>query len=340
MDDLPATWTALCVLAFGLGMKHGFDADHLATIDGITRYNARANPAPRARRRQPLLAGPRRGRAAGRAGRRHARRRAGGRRNGWRVTGVGVSIVFLFGLAFVNVRAVLTAAPDAVVAPAGLKGRLLGRFVTVRRAWAVAAVGALFALSFDTVSQAALFALAAGRFGGVLHALFVAGLFVLGMLVVDGINGVWISRLIRRADRTAVVASRVMACAVAAISFAVGVFAVAKLALPRGRGVGGRPRADVRRRRRHGDAARVRRRHARRAAARGRPPGGRAGFGLARGDGAPAARAAAAARRGAGYFRNSGETIRGRNRMRSGHMMESASTPSIGMSMIITSLIT
>ena len=28
--------------------------------------------------------------------------------------------------------------------------------------------------------------------------------FVLGMLVADGINGAWVSRLIRRADRTAV----------------------------------------------------------------------------------------------------------------------------------------
>jgi high-affinity nickel-transport protein len=94
------------------------------------------------------------------------------------------------------------------------------------------AIGALFALSFDTISQAALFALAATRFGGVADALLVAGLFVLGMLVVDGINGVWISRLIRRADRTAVVASRVMACTVAAVSLAVGGFAVAKLLLP------------------------------------------------------------------------------------------------------------
>jgi len=232
MDDLPATWTALCVLAFGLGMKHGFDADHLATIDGITRHNARANPG------LARVAGSLFSLGHGAVVLLVALA-AGTLASGWRtpewlaITGVGVSVVFLFGLAFVNVRAVLTAAPNAVVAPAGLKGRLLGRFVTVRRAWAVASVGALFALSFDTVSQAALFALAAGRFGGVLHALFVAGLFVLGMLVVDGINGVWISRLIRRADRTAVVASRVMACAVAAVSFAVGVLAVARLALPR-----------------------------------------------------------------------------------------------------------
>lgn len=212
MDTLPATWTALCVLAFVLGMKHGFDADHLATIDGLTRCNARSNP--------------RLARVAGTLS-------AGWKTPGWlEVTGATVSVLFLFGLAFVNVHAVLTTAPDAVVAPSGLKARLLGRVLTVRRPWAVAAVGMLFALSFDTVSQAALFALAAGRFGGVGEALLIAGLFVLGMLVVDGINGAWISSLIRRADRTAVIASRVMALAVAAISVAVGLFTVAKLLLP------------------------------------------------------------------------------------------------------------
>jgi high-affinity nickel-transport protein len=41
MHDLPTEWTALCALVFLLGLKHGFDADHLATIDGLTRFNAR-----------------------------------------------------------------------------------------------------------------------------------------------------------------------------------------------------------------------------------------------------------------------------------------------------------
>ncbi len=129
-------------------------------------------------------------------------------------------------------RAVLVADPRSVVAPAGLRARLLGRFLNIRRAWAVTAVGMLFALSFDTVSQAALFALAAGRFGGLSHALFVAALFVLGMLTVDGANGLWINRLIRQADRTAVIASRVMALTVAGISLAVGVLTVAKIIVP------------------------------------------------------------------------------------------------------------
>lgn len=231
MDQLPATWLALCALAFVLGIRHGFDADHLATIDGLTRYNARVNP------RLSRMAG-----ALFSLG--HGvivilvALVAGSLSTGWQtptwleVTGASVSVVFLFGLAFLNVRAVLTTAPHAVVAPAGFRARLLGRFLNIRRAWAVAAVGMLFALSFDTVSQAALFALAAGRFGGLSHALFVAALFVLGMLTVDGANGLWISRLIRQADRTAAIASRVMALTVAGISLAVGAFTVAKILVP------------------------------------------------------------------------------------------------------------
>jgi high-affinity nickel-transport protein len=93
-------------------------------------------------------------------------------------------------------------------------------------------VGALFALSFDTVSQAALFALTATQFGGVWHALFLGLLFVLGMLVTDGINGLWISRLIARADQLACIASRVMGLAVSTVSLLVAALGAAKLASP------------------------------------------------------------------------------------------------------------
>jgi nickel/cobalt transporter (NiCoT) family protein len=231
MAPLPATWTALCILAAVLGMKHGFDADHLATIDGLTRYNARTNP------RLARLAGCLFSLGHGAVVLLVALV-AGSLSSAWHTpawlefTGIGVSIAFLFGLAFLNVRAVLITSPDAVVAPAGVKALLLGRFLNIRRAWAIAAVGALFALSFDTVSLVALFALAAGRFGGVIQALVVAAVFVVGMLVVDGVNGVWISRLIRRADRTAVVASRVMALTIAGLSLAVGLFTIVKVFVP------------------------------------------------------------------------------------------------------------
>jgi high-affinity nickel-transport protein len=231
VDQLYGTWAALCTLAFILGVRHGFDADHLATIDGLTRYSARANP--RLSRSAGALFSLGHGVVVVLVALVAGSLASGWRTPGWlEITGAAVSVVFLFGLAFLNVRAVLVADPQAVVATAGLRARLLGRFLNIRRAWAVAAVGMLFALSFDTVSQAALFALAAGRFGGLSHALFVAALFVLGMLAVDGANGLWINRLIRQADRTAVIASRVMALTVAGISLSVGIFTVMKILVP------------------------------------------------------------------------------------------------------------
>ena len=43
-EQLRATWTALRLLAFVLGARHGFDADHFVTIDWLTRCNSRSNP--------------------------------------------------------------------------------------------------------------------------------------------------------------------------------------------------------------------------------------------------------------------------------------------------------
>ncbi|HZQ62504.1 MAG TPA: nickel transporter [Casimicrobiaceae bacterium] len=231
MDHLPASWTALCLLAFILGTRHGLDADHLATIDGLTRYNARSNP--RLARRAGALFSLGHGSVVLLVALLAATVYRGWRTPDWlETTGAAVSVAFLFGLAAINVRAVLLTPHGHLVAPLGLKGRLLSRFVTVQRAWAVSAVGVLFALSFDTISQAAVFALAAARFGGVASALMIAALFVVGMLAVDGLNGMWISRLIGRADRTAAIASRVMALTVAGISFAVGLLTLSKIVAP------------------------------------------------------------------------------------------------------------
>jgi high-affinity nickel-transport protein len=232
MDPIPATSGGVLALAFLLGLKHGFDADHLATIDGLTRLNTRAG---RAFARYcgalfslghgaiviaiAVLVGSFVGRWEAPA---------------WLATsGIVISIGFLVALGVLNLRAVLRAAPDTIVAPVGLKGRLLGPLARAQNPFVVAMVGALFALSFDTVSQAAFFAIAGEQFGGVGFAATLGALFMLGMLVTDGANGLWISRLIVRADEFARVASRVMSLAVAGVSFLVAGFTVARLLLPR-----------------------------------------------------------------------------------------------------------
>lgn len=231
MDALPEDIVALNMLVFALGMKHGFYADHLATIDGLTRFNAAAKP--RLARWSGVLFSIGHGAVVIAIAllvttlARHWQTPA------WLGTfGAWLSIAFLLALGGVNIHAVLRSEPGAVVRPAGLMGRLLGRFARAASPGSIALVGALFALSFDTVSQAALFALTAMRFGGWPQALLLGLLFLAGMLVTDGINGFWIARLIRRADEFAARASRVMSLAVGGTSLAVGAFGIAKLSLP------------------------------------------------------------------------------------------------------------
>jgi high-affinity nickel-transport protein len=231
MQSLPSDWTNLAGVVLLLGLKHGFDADHLATIDGLTRCNARAG---RAFARYcgalfslghglvvlaiALAVG-----AASRSWQTPA----------WlEISGAWISIGFLTLLGVLNLHAVLVTDPRQVVAPVGLKGRLLGRLVAVEHPVLVLLVGALFALSFDTISQSALFALAATRFGGAEHVLTLGALFTAGMLATDALNGLWIARLIAKADALARIASRVMSLAVAAVSLLIATLTAVRYLSP------------------------------------------------------------------------------------------------------------
>ena len=224
-------WTSLLILTFVLGMKHGFDADHLATIDGLTRYNARRRPGLARYCGTLFSLGHGAVVLAIALG-------VSGLASQWEVPewfgilGSLISIAFLVALGSLNLAAVLRAGPDEVVQPVGLKGRLLGNLRHASHPALIALVGALFALSFDTLSQAAFFALTATQFGGWQHALVLALLFTFGMLLTDGINGLWIARLIARADQVALVASRVMGLVVSGVSLLVAAFGVAKLLSP------------------------------------------------------------------------------------------------------------
>jgi high-affinity nickel-transport protein len=228
---MPSDWLSLLILTLVLGMKHGFDADHLATIDGLTRRNARLRPRL-ARRCGTLFS---LGHGAVVVGIALGASVLAGH---WDVPtwfstlGALISIAFLLALGGLNLAAVFRAGPGEVVQPVGLKGRWLGSLGQAGHPLAVALVGALFALSFDTLSQAAFFALAATQFGGWLHALALSLAFVLGMLITDGANGLWIARLIARADQVALIASRVMGLVVSAVSLLVAVFGLAKLSSP------------------------------------------------------------------------------------------------------------
>lgn len=225
--DLPTEWIALLALVFVLGARHGLDADHLATIDGLTRHNLRFAPA-RARWCGSLF-------SLGHGGIVMLIALLVGLTSGnWQVPawmeelGTWISISFLTLLGVLNLRAVVMAPAGEMVAAIGIKAGLLRHLHATSHPLAIAAVGALFALSFDTMGHAALFAVTAARHGGATHALALGAAFTLGMLLADGANGLWIAGLLRRADHRARIASRVMGLMVAAISFAVAGLGLAR----------------------------------------------------------------------------------------------------------------
>lgn len=213
---LSGDFLGLACVVLLLGLRHGFDADHLAAIDGLACYNAAARP------RLARLCGAffSLGHgvvvvivALGVSLLAHA----------WQAPrwldplGSWVSIGVLTLLALINIGAVMKTTGDEAVHLIGWRSGAFARVLRTGNPLAVMGVGTLFALSFDTVSQAALFAMTASVFGGWRPALMLALLFTAGMLVTDGINGWLIWRLIHRSERTAQVASRTVALAVSGV---------------------------------------------------------------------------------------------------------------------------
>ena len=231
MPALTPDWSSLILLVFVLGLKHGFDADHLATIDGLTRWHS-SRGAQLANYCGALFsAGHGLVVMAVAVG-------ASLLASQWAVpswfelTGAWISIGFLLGLGLLNLYAVLSAPAEQMVALRGIKGRWVGRLTRAEHPLLIAGIGMLFALSFDTLSLALLFGVTAQGAGGTPEALLLGALFMLGMLVADGANGLWIARLIRRADQTARIASRVLGLVLGSMSLLVAGFGVARLLNP------------------------------------------------------------------------------------------------------------
>lgn len=229
--DLPRDFASLALVILLLGMKHGFDADHLAAIDGLTRFNAQARP--RLARAAGVLFSLGHGLVVASVAVGVSALSQTWRAPQWlEAFGAWVSIGLLTLLALLNIVAVMRTPQHEMTHLKGWRSGMFSRLLHAGSPAMVMGVGTLFALSFDTVSQAALFALTASQFGGWRPALLLALLFILGMLVIDGVNGLWIARLIRRSDRTARVASRVMALAISGVSLLTAGLTFASRTLP------------------------------------------------------------------------------------------------------------
>jgi nickel/cobalt transporter (NiCoT) family protein len=210
----PGLLPSLLLVAM-MGFRHGFDADHIAVVDGMTRarqlhrsywssrlvglqfaagHSAMILLASLFFFAQRTVVPP------------------------W-MDGLGlwVSVAFLLVIALTNGTHALSPRSGAQ-RPMGPMAAMMFRATGARLHPAL--VGVAFALSFDSMAQAAFFAARGGELAGLTAVVLMASLFGLGMMVADAVNGVLLAWCAGRSDQAARQASRVSSAFVALIALA------------------------------------------------------------------------------------------------------------------------
>jgi high-affinity nickel-transport protein len=222
----------LTALVFTLGVRHGFDPDHLVAIDGFARSNAPTRP--RLARWAGLYFSLGHGMVVTLIGIAVAIYARAWQAPGWlEPVGSLISIGVLAFLGVANLWMAWRAGPGDRVAPIALRGRWVSeRLAQASHPAMIAAIGAAFAISFDTVSHAVVFSLTGATAAGWLFALSLGIVFTAGMVLTDALNGWWVARMVARADRKAAAASRWMSLAIGGLCLAIAASGLARLGLP------------------------------------------------------------------------------------------------------------
>ena len=215
VEGLDASLASSLLLVGLLGFRHGFDADHIAAVDGMTR----------ARQLQGFwtsrLVGVQFALGHGTVillaslllhGQSTALPQ-------W-LDGLGmvISICFLLAIAASNLVHALRPASDERPRPTGSPVAALLRLTG--RQLHPALVGMAFAFSFDSMAQAAFFASRGSQFSGMSAVVLLAAAFGLGMMVADAANGALLNWFASRSDRLARHASRFSSGFIALIALA------------------------------------------------------------------------------------------------------------------------
>jgi len=229
MQETANSSVFLMGIAYTLGVRHGFDLDHLATIDSISRTLSNNKLLSRISgilfalghglvvvivslvlgsdiiqfHTPPWLEG----------------------------VGSAISIFFLFLFGIITLWNVLFHS-HRNCNPLNFKGFISGKLITSKtHPIYIMAIGALFAFSFDTFSQIALFTISANALSGCFFSSVLGIMFTLGMITSDGLNGIFISSLIQKADRISISISRIFGLLIAFFSLIIGGLNVSKIIL-------------------------------------------------------------------------------------------------------------
>ncbi|MCX6989690.1 MAG: DNA repair protein [Chlamydiae bacterium] len=221
------SWQLMVFMALVLGIRHGFDLDHLATIDALTR-------TVRDNRLLSKMVGFLFSLGHGLVVILVSLIVGGGLVQAhvpeW-LEGCGnwISIFFLVVFGALNLWNVFQSSPSTNM-PVGIKS-FIARKITGKKStpFLITMIGALFAFSFDTVSQIALFSISASLLSGWLLSGILGVFFMLGMMMSDGLNGLFVSTLIQRADRTSIVLSRGIGLTISMFSLIIGFMSLLKI---------------------------------------------------------------------------------------------------------------
>ena len=216
MSGMPADGLGLTALVFLLGLRHGFDPDHLVAIDGLTRSNRS--------RWNGLFFSLGHGVVVTLVGLAVAVAATEWQAPAWlEELGACISISVLVVLGLANLMMLLRTPGERAVPLVGIRSRWFAeRLSGASHPVFVAAIGAAFALSFDTISHALVFSLTGAAMAGWLFATLLGLVFTLGMVLVDALNGLWVARMR---------GSRLVSAAIAFLCLAIAASAAAELEL-------------------------------------------------------------------------------------------------------------
>lgn len=215
----------LAGLTFLLGLRHGMDPDHLAMVDNLTRYNAQA--APRVARWCGAWFSLGHGMLVMAVAAGLALVSGGQVLPHWlEISGQLISAVLLLTIGLINLRQ--AALPHAH--PVALRATWFARATRVSHPLLITMIGMAFAISMDTMSQAAVFSMAAsGQFAWGAAALLGA-VFTLGMLIADAFGSWWCYRAVAGASSRAY--ARGLTLAIALLSLSIAALGLARFAAP------------------------------------------------------------------------------------------------------------
>jgi high-affinity nickel-transport protein len=225
LEHTTNVWVLLALLT-ALGFRHGLDPDHIAAVDGMTRHRY-SQPAYWSARFTGLQF------ALG-----HSMmillaalifHWQGVHLPAWLdAAGSWISCAFLLVLAIMNLQHCFSGHGHhhPVSMTQQLIQRWLGRFAHP------VAVGFIFAISLDSLAQAALMATQGNAWGGLGMIVTMSLFFGLGMMLADTSNGLVMHWLVTRSEGLAKNAARIMSGLIAALSLAVVMASVSRRQLP------------------------------------------------------------------------------------------------------------